>query len=119
MFVTGALGIAMLVPGCVSVPVEKSIDVKDLDTKIAEEFDAHVLENNFYDASNSFIEFSACCDGDKKDEMLRELTDLLRAEIDKKREANDRLGMITDMYSYINLVEAAGQEGRTDDLKEE
>jgi S1-C subfamily serine protease len=118
-FYIGIFGIVSVIIGCVSAPVEKSVDVKDLEKKIAEEFDSYVVENNFYDASNSFIEFSACCDGEKKDEMLRELTDLLRATIDNKRESNDKLGMVTDMYSYINLVDATGPYDQIDDFKKE
>ena len=113
------MGFMMLLSGCVSPPVEESAEVINLDRKIAQEFDAHIRENNFYDASISFIEFSACCDGEKKDEMLRELTDLLRVKIDEKRDANDKLWMITAIYSYVNLVDGVVPDDQVAEFKEE
>jgi S1-C subfamily serine protease len=113
------MGLFLLVFGCVSIPGEKSVEVVDLDKKIAQEFDSYIRANDFYNASNSFIEFLECCDGDKKDEMLSKLTDLLRAKIDEKRETNDRLGAINDIYSYINLVEGVAGEDQVDEFKGE
>ena len=37
----------ILPAGCVSPPVEESAEIKNLDLKIAEEFDAHIGEKNF------------------------------------------------------------------------
>ena len=112
-------GFTILLSSCVSLPVEESAEVINLDRKIAQEFDAHIGENNFYDASINFIEFSACCDGEKKDEMLRELTDLLRVKIDEKRDANDKIGMITDIYSYVNLVDGVAPDDQVAEFKGE
>ena len=112
-------GLVIGISGCVSPPVEKNADIKDLDKKITEEFDAHIKEKNFYAAGNSFIEFSACCGGKKKEEMIQDLKGLLRTTIDEKRESNDKLGVITAIFSFINLIQGTSPEYQVNEYKEE
>ncbi len=109
----------IIISGCVSSPVKDDVDVQTLKKKITVEFDEYIGEKNFYGACESFIEFTISFEGEKKDEMARELTELLHGKIAELRNDNDTLKIIEYTYSYINLMKGTISDEKLSSLKED
>lgn len=104
---------------CVSPPVLENGDIQKIDSKIYNEFSTAIGNQNFYDASGSFIEFTSCCDDERTDSMLSDIEELYRIKIDELQTSNELLRMIEYTYSLINLGENFFTEQKLTVLKEE
>ncbi len=109
----------IIISGCVSSPGKDGVDVQTLKKKITVEFDEYIGEKNFYGACKSFIEFTISFEGEKKDEMARELTELLHGKTAELRNDNDTLKIIEYTYSYINLMKGTISDEKLSSLKED
>lgn len=109
----------IIISGCVSSPGKDGVDVQTLKKKITVEFDEYIGEKNFYGACKSFIEFTISFEGEKKDEMARELTELLHGKIAELRNDNDTLKIIEYTYSYINLMKGTISDEKLSSLEED
>lgn len=109
----------IIISGCVSSPGKDGVDVQTLKKKITVEFDEYIGEKNFYGACKSFIEFTISFEGEKKDEMARELTELLHGKIAELRNDNDTLKIIEYTYSYINLMKRTISDEKLSSLEED
>jgi len=109
----------IIISGCVSSSVIDDVDVQTLKKKITAEFDEYIGEKNFYGACKSFIEFTISFEGEKKDEMAHELTELLHGKTAELRNDNDTLKIIEHTYSYINLMKGTISDEKLSSLEED
>jgi S1-C subfamily serine protease len=102
---------------CVSSSVKNNAQVKDVDTKIREEFSRSVAKEDFTSACRSYIEYAACCVGreepgrvDERRALLLELGDLYTKKAGELGEGKNTLKLVEYTYSYLNLAKSAGME---------
>jgi len=100
---------------CISMAPREEVEVKNVDTKVIEEFHEHVRNGDFYGAGGSFIEYLNCCGDGKEEEFRGDLTGLYEDKIEGFTRENDGLSSIEYTFSYINLMRG-GLEG--EDLAE-
>jgi len=86
---------------CVSPPIQERRIVEKVDIKILDEFDTSVKDGDFYGASGSFIEFIACCEDERKFDMIQRIEELYR---EKVAQTKDPLSVVEYTYSFINLA---------------
>ncbi|KPJ87797.1 MAG: hypothetical protein AMS17_07455, partial [Spirochaetes bacterium DG_61] len=66
---------------CVYYPVKESTSVQKVDSKIIEEFNRSMEGEDFFEACRSYIEFTACCNDDRKYEMIRRVEALYKKKV--------------------------------------
>jgi S1-C subfamily serine protease len=90
---------------CASYSVQDSSKVKNIDSKIREEFEEHRGNGDFFGASRSYIEFTLCCKDGQEEIMQQELSSLFEEKVRQFRDEGNNLALIEYTYSYINLME--------------
>ena len=90
---------------CVSYSVQDSTKVKNVDSKIREEFEESRANGDFYGAARSYIEFMLCCQDGFEETMRQELSSLYNEKVGLLRNEGNNLSLIEHTYSYLNLLE--------------
>jgi S1-C subfamily serine protease len=90
---------------CVSYSVQDSSKVKNVDSKIQEEFQEYRGNGDFYGAARSYIEYMLCCQDEYGATMRGELSSLYNQKVEAFRDEGNNLALIEHTYSYVNLFD--------------
>jgi len=101
---------------CVYYPVKESTSVQKVDSKIIEEFNRSMEGEDFFEACRSYIEFTACCNDDRKYEMIRRVEELYKKKVSQVTEP---LSALEYTYSFLNLAEGSLDEETLTKYREE
>jgi S1-C subfamily serine protease len=97
--------VAVFLTSCASDSAKVDFTVKKVDGRIIEEFNENIEVKDFYQASQSYIEFSNCCEDERKQTMIGELFDLYEVKKRNFEDDKDTLSLVEHTYSLINLFE--------------
>ena len=106
--------VALAFISCVSSSVQENSKVKNIDSKIREEFEEHRENGDFYGAAQSYIEFMLCCQDGYEETMRRELGSMFEEKVKLFKGEGNNLVLIEHTYSYINLYTRADLRGLGD-----
>lgn len=90
---------------CVSNSVQEKSNVKNVDSKIREEFEEYRENGDFYGAARSYIEFMLCCQDERAEAMRREIASMYGEKVKLFKGEGNNLALIEHTYSYINLLD--------------
>jgi S1-C subfamily serine protease len=90
---------------CVSYSVQDNTKVKNVNSKIREEFEESRAGGDFYGAARSYIEFMLCCQDGFEETMRQELSSLYNEKVQLLRNEGNNLSLIEHTYSYLNLFD--------------